>query len=78
MEATLYPDDLMHAQREWHCTYEALAALPPTAGATTLRRRLLRLSSRIAQHPHWSARGCPSAARAELRRAARAPEAMAA
>lgn len=27
-----YPDDLRHAQREWHRTYEALSALPPTAG----------------------------------------------
>lgn len=47
-----YPDDLRHAQREWHRTYEALSALPPTAGATALRRRLLLLSSRIARHPH--------------------------
>lgn len=74
METVLYPDDLLQAQREWHRTYEALSGLPPTAGATALRRRLLLLSSRIARHPHWPAQRCSSAARAELRRVVRAQD----
>lgn len=74
METVPYPNDLLQAQREWLHAYETLSALPPTAGATALRRRLLLLSSRIARHPHWSAQCCPSVARAELRRVARALE----
>ncbi|MFD7017548.1 hypothetical protein [Streptomyces sp. NPDC059928] len=78
METASYPIDLLQAQRDWCRTYEALSALPPTAGTAALRRRLLLLSSRIAGHPHWSVRHSPSASRAELRRLARALETTAA
>ncbi|MFE9407385.1 hypothetical protein ACFYN0_01070 [Streptomyces sp. NPDC006704] len=78
METASFPNDLLQAQRDWYRTYEALSALPPTAGAAALRRRLLLLSSRIAWHPHWSVRRSPSASRAELRRLARTLETTAA
>ncbi len=74
MEFAPYPHDLLQAQRDWYRTYNALAALPPPAGTTALRRRLLDLSSRIVWHGHWSAQPSPPAARVELRRLARALE----
>jgi hypothetical protein len=74
MDSTAFPDDLVQAQRDWDATYEALAA-PRQHGTTALRRRLLRLSARIWWHPFWTTRpsGVP-AARAELRRQARADQ----
>ena len=54
------PDDLVHAQEEWHATYRQLAARPRTA----LRRRLIRLSSEVLLHPYWEGRG--AAARSAL------------
>lgn len=70
---TLFPRDLIEAQRDWHRTYQALAARP--VHTTALRRRLQLLSARIAGHPFWTAPERRSAAtRAELRRQARAWE----
>ncbi|MFF8402585.1 hypothetical protein ACF1AB_36325 [Streptomyces sp. NPDC014846] len=54
------PDDLAHAQEEWHATYRQLAVHPRTA----LRRRLIRLSSQVLFHPYWQGRG--TAARSAL------------
>ncbi|MFI0813264.1 hypothetical protein [Streptomyces echinatus] len=54
------PDDLAHAQDEWHATYRHLAAGPRTA----LRRRLISLSSQVLFHPYWQGR--PSAGWAAL------------
>ncbi|WP_329468714.1 hypothetical protein [Streptomyces sp. NBC_01431] len=68
----IFPPDLLQAQREWTRTYEALAHQP---FRTVLRRRLQLLSSRIARHSYWSAKGGrPSSDRTELRRQARAAE----
>jgi hypothetical protein len=67
----------MQVQRDWYRTYDALAALPPTVGATALRQRLLLLSSRVVWHPHWSTARSSPAARVELRRQARALETVA-
>ncbi|MFJ7948839.1 hypothetical protein ACIQ6K_35200 [Streptomyces sp. NPDC096354] len=72
MESTVFPRDLVQAQRDWNITYRALT----TSGnrhTTILRRRLLDLSVRIWWHPFWAT--VPSnapAARMELRRLARA------
>ncbi|MFD6892476.1 hypothetical protein [Streptomyces sp. NPDC059957] len=70
--APLFPHDLIRLQYEWIRTYEALARLTPTQGATDLRRRLIDLSSALACHPYWATSGCSSAMRAELVRRARA------
>ncbi|MFF1562023.1 hypothetical protein ACFVY1_00585 [Streptomyces sp. NPDC058293] len=56
------PDDLVETQREWTATYERLARQP---GRTALRRRLYRLSVRLAAYP------LSPAERVELRRQAR-------
>lgn len=64
MAASRTPPDLVAAQREWHRTYAALAA-PAPADPTTLRRRLLLLSTRIWWHPAWGSPG---------RRTSRGPE----
>ncbi|WP_405187195.1 hypothetical protein OG582_38460 [Streptomyces anulatus] len=70
MDRFPFPDDLIHAQQEWHDTYRALA-VPRPRRATELRRRLLRLSVRIEGHPFWSTpAGWTPAARVELRRRA--------
>ncbi|MFE1892661.1 hypothetical protein [Streptomyces microflavus] len=67
MDRFPFPDDLIHAQQQWHDTYRALAA-PRPRRATELRRRLLALSARIQWHPFWStAAGRTPAARVELR-----------
>ncbi|QNE74196.1 hypothetical protein F0344_05885 [Streptomyces finlayi] len=64
----LFPDDLIHAQQQWHYTYRALAALHPRR-TTELRRHLLTLSVRIHWHPFWSTpAGRTPVARVELRR----------
>ncbi|MFZ4277913.1 hypothetical protein ACOZFM_34990 [Streptomyces arboris] len=66
----LFPDDLIHAQQQWHDTYRALAA-PRPRRTTELRRRLLRLSVRIHWHPFWSTpAGRMPAGRVELRQRA--------
>ncbi|MFB7969555.1 hypothetical protein [Streptomyces rubiginosohelvolus] len=68
MDRFPFPDDLIDAQRDWHATYRALAALRPRHAAE-LRRRLLLLSVRIHWHPWWSTpAGWSPAARVELRR----------
>ncbi|MFF5826033.1 hypothetical protein ACFY8Q_31560 [[Kitasatospora] papulosa] len=67
MDPHLFPNDLIRAQREWHDTYRALAA-PRPRRATELRRRLIRLSTRIQWHPFWSTPAGTPAARAELKR----------
>ncbi|MFG2607645.1 hypothetical protein ACGFT2_29495 [Streptomyces sp. NPDC048514] len=54
------PEDLAHAQEEWHATYRQLAEHQ----RTELRRRLIRLSSQVMFHPYWQDRG--TAARAAL------------
>ncbi|WP_406267868.1 hypothetical protein OH779_24030 [Actinacidiphila glaucinigra] len=71
MADTVFPPDLVQAQREWHRIYARLAAEP--AHAALLRRRLLWLSARLFWHPYWrTAPGRLPAARVELRRQARA------
>ncbi|WP_161179936.1 hypothetical protein [Streptomyces sp. SID4985] len=42
------PNDLLHAQQEWHAAYRQLAVRPSTA----LRRQLIRLSAEVMFHPH--------------------------
>jgi hypothetical protein len=54
------PEDLAHAQEEWHATYRQLAGHQ----RTVLRRRLIRLSSQVMFHPYWQGR--QTAARAAL------------
>ncbi|MCX4657626.1 hypothetical protein OG249_37870 [Streptomyces microflavus] len=67
MDRFPFPDDLIHAQQQWHNTYRALAA-PRPRHATELRRRLIALSVRIHWHPFWSTpAGRLPAARVELR-----------
>ncbi|MET9554536.1 hypothetical protein [Streptomyces sp. NPDC006645] len=66
MSARPFPDDLVRTQRAWTATYQALAVCRPT-DHTLLRRRLLRLSSRLHQHPCLVSR---PAARPALRAAA--------
>lgn len=70
-----FPDDLVHAQRDWYAAYGQLAARPShgTAAQTTvLRRHLTRLSVRISTHPYWVTHaGRAPAARMALREVAR-------
>ncbi|GEB62099.1 hypothetical protein [Streptomyces gardneri] len=68
-----FPDDLVTAQRSWTAAYEELAQ-PGTTRTTTLRRRLLRLSTQVYFHPYW-AHPRPAAERAELRDLVRADRA---
>ncbi|MFF4580048.1 hypothetical protein [Streptomyces sp. NPDC001389] len=72
MTSLRFPDDLVELQAAWLTTYAALAGRPAHAGSTTLRRRLIALSCRIATHPYWTVPGRSPAARVELRRQARA------
>jgi hypothetical protein len=68
-----FPDDLLDAQRDWYAVYALLADRAATGTQTTvLRRRLQRLSVRVATHPHWAAYagGAPTA-RMALREQAR-------
>ncbi|MFI6347790.1 hypothetical protein [Streptomyces sp. NPDC050560] len=65
-----FPDDLVQAQYDWMRTYEALACARHIRH-TALRRRLLRLSNRIARHPFWPEQRGPGAGLPELRRQAR-------
>ncbi|MFE5688688.1 hypothetical protein [Streptomyces sp. NPDC056512] len=64
MDPTI-PNDIVSTQREWTATYERLAGQP---GRTALRRRLYRLSVRLAAYP------LSPAERMELRRRARDEE----
>ncbi|WP_330458831.1 hypothetical protein OIB37_19230 [Streptomyces sp. NBC_00820] len=74
MPPTPFPYDLIQLQRAWNRTYEALAA-PRPRNVTVLRRRLHHLSVRLLRHPYFaSVPGGAPAARAELRRRARAYE----
>lgn len=69
-----FPEDLVRAQREWSRTYAALSASLPR-NPTVLRRRLLRLSRWIEQHPYFrTGPGRSPAARFELRRLVRETE----
>ncbi|MFF3354116.1 hypothetical protein ACFYWN_15950 [Streptomyces sp. NPDC002917] len=71
MEPTIFPPDLVQAQRDWIRTYEALAQ-PHPPHSTALRRRLLELSAQIWWHPFFTATaGNAPAARTALRRLAR-------
>jgi hypothetical protein len=54
MAQPAYPLDLVRDQRAWNRAYEALATARPGTSTTVLRRRLLRLSCRIAFHPWWT------------------------
>ncbi|MFI7094820.1 hypothetical protein [Streptomyces lydicus] len=74
MESATYPDDLLNAARARHHTYRTLAASPPDAGTTALRRRLLRLSCQVFWHPHWSTPSASTAGRVALRSRAQALE----
>ncbi|MEU8773472.1 hypothetical protein [Streptomyces sp. NPDC048606] len=71
MTSIRFPDDLLILETAWLRTYEDMARLPRTAGATAHRRRLLYLSRRISAHPFWAVPGHPGATMAELRRQAR-------
>ncbi|MFJ6934322.1 hypothetical protein [Streptomyces sp. NPDC101132] len=71
MARTTFPDDLLLTQIHVIRTYAALAALPPTAGATALRRRLIQELRCLYAHPYWSEPGHSSASLVELRRQAR-------
>ncbi|WP_048910801.1 hypothetical protein [Streptomyces sp. NRRL WC-3744] len=62
-------------QAAFNATYLALAA-PSPRDTTALRRRLLRLSVRLWWHPYWQTASSVPAARCELRRLARAWEAV--
>lgn len=66
-----FPLDLVQTQTAWSTTYRALAAVGPGAGTTVLRRRLLRLSTRLWWHPYWTTAEAGPAARADLREHAR-------
>ncbi|MFD4587285.1 hypothetical protein ACFWOY_14400 [Streptomyces sp. NPDC058423] len=65
-----FPDDLLRLQADWIRTYEGLAQQSPLASTTTLRRSLIALSCRLAEHQFWDGPG-GTAERASLRRAAR-------
>ena len=47
MDSTTASEDLVHTQCAWRATYQALAAATRPSDNTPLRRRLLRLSTRI-------------------------------
>ncbi|WP_327233646.1 hypothetical protein OG349_06350 [Streptomyces sp. NBC_01317] len=47
MDSITVPEDLAQARRAWRATYQALAATSRPADNTRLRRRLLRLSTRM-------------------------------
>ncbi|MET9954473.1 hypothetical protein ABZ135_23420 [Streptomyces sp. NPDC006339] len=66
MEHQPFPLDLVRTQTAWTATYTALAA-PGPGGTTALRRRLLRLSTRLYWHPYWATPGAGTAGRVELR-----------
>ncbi len=68
-----FPPDLIRDQHDWNRVYQALATAPPGIGTTVLRRRLLRLSCRIACHPFWGDRRS-AATWAQLRRHVREHE----
>ncbi|WP_405914467.1 hypothetical protein [Streptomyces sp. NBC_00963] len=69
-----FPDELVQAQREWSRTYAELS-VPRPRNPTALRRRLLRLSLWIEQHPFFrTGPGRSPAARFELRRLVRETE----
>ncbi|MER5880131.1 hypothetical protein ABT119_29945 [Streptomyces sp. NPDC001910] len=74
MESATFPHDLAHLQAAWNSTYDALAAPCPSTANTALRRRLIRLSTRLWWHPYWSGPGRDPAARQELRARGRATE----
>ncbi|MEU3986553.1 hypothetical protein AB0F77_41935 [Streptomyces sp. NPDC026672] len=73
MDRADFPHDLLRLQVDWYRTYDALAA-SRSAHVTVLRRRLNVLSARLRWHPYWSRTAGAPAARAELRRQARALE----
>lgn len=65
--------DLLQAQHDWNCTYAELAARQGCN--TALRRRLLRLSTRLFWHPFWTTgAGRWPAARLELQSRVRRQE----
>ncbi|MBV9026397.1 MAG: hypothetical protein JO362_21985 [Streptomycetaceae bacterium] len=71
MTTRAFPEDLLHAQREWYRVYGELAAADNVAQTTVLRRRLQRLSVQITTHPYWATLpGGVPAARIELKQAA--------
>ncbi|MFG3348636.1 hypothetical protein ACGF1Z_26695 [Streptomyces sp. NPDC048018] len=58
MEHQPFPLDLVRTQTGWTATYAALAAASATGASTVvLRRRLMRLSTRLYWHPYWAATG---------------------
>lgn len=71
MARTDFPDDLVQMQNDWIRTYEELARRSPAAGETVLRRRLILLSCRLANHPFWARAGRSPATWGELRHHAR-------
>ncbi|OON82879.1 hypothetical protein [Streptomyces tsukubensis] len=74
MARPTFPPDLIRLQNDWIRAYDDLAQRSPADSATVPRRRLLLLSCRLINHPHWSGPAEWRAARTELRRQARTAE----
>lgn len=72
MARTRFPHDLLQLQIELNRTYTALSAQPTTSSPTVYRHRMIVLMCRLHAHPFWAQPGASTAARAELRRQARA------
>ncbi|MFF4242959.1 hypothetical protein ACFYY2_00600 [Streptomyces sp. NPDC001822] len=70
MDGSVFPHELVQAQRDWNTAYAELAR-PRARRSTELRRTLLRLSVWIQWHPYWTTSGAGPAARVRLREAAR-------
>ncbi|MEV5605706.1 hypothetical protein AB0L33_30140 [Streptomyces sp. NPDC052299] len=64
--AHVFPEGLLQAQIDWYATYGRMAEAPAEQTAP-LRRRLLRLSTRITRDPHWTQVADGPVARMELK-----------
>lgn len=64
--AHVFPEGLLQAQIDWYATYGRMAEAPDDE-AVPLRRRLLRLSTRIARDPYWEQVTDGPVARMELK-----------
>ncbi|TXS52750.1 hypothetical protein [Streptomyces sp. t39] len=70
MAHTRFPHDLIETQQDLVRAYARLARSAP-GGSTELRRRVIRLSSRVAAHPYWSSPAGAGGSLGELRAPAR-------
>ncbi|MFF8432820.1 hypothetical protein [Streptomyces bacillaris] len=64
--AHVFPEGLLQAQIDWYATYGRMVEAPAEQTAQ-LRRRLLRLSTRITWDPYWAQIPDAPAARMELK-----------